>query len=182
MGLFSRGLGFFKGRKTFTADEFVFKYLRNGGNSKEMNVDGSIAAHNFDYKVPEGKSVWIERLNIYALNQNIKIDTFFGLAKLANGITFLVLDENDNIVLDFSEGEGIKTNEEFVSLAGSDVNTTVSALGNEADGSAIRWTISKAGESLFLREGHTFRMRVADDLTLIDQMRAMLQGVIVNKF
>jgi len=182
MGIFSRGLGFFKGKKTFTGDEFIFKYLRNSALSKDININGSVTPVFFEYIVPEGKNAWITRVNLFALNQNIKIDTFFGVAPLTNGVTFCVSDENDNVLIDFTDGEGIKTNEEFVSLAGSDVNTTSSSLGNDADGSAIRWTISKAGEPLFLREGHKLRMKVSDDISDIDMLRAMIQGIIVDKF
>jgi hypothetical protein len=177
MGLFARTRDFLKKKKTFTADEFIFKYLRNGG-SPDCNVDGSIASQVFEYVVPAGKHAWLHRINTEGHNGSITRDNFLGIAALTNGILFQVLDDQDNILIDFTDGEGIKITTEFSALSG--VDTQIDTRGGGEDGIAIRWTFDRAGEPIFMKEGYKFRLIVRDNLTGISQLRMMLQGIIVR--
>ena len=179
MGLFSRGLSFFRKKKTFTADEFIFKYLRSAG-SNDMNVNGSITPVVFEYVIPVGKDAWIERINMSAHNANITPDTFLGLAALANGLEIKAYDDQDNLLLDFCDGEPITDVTDLANLAGIDV--LIDSQGAAQDGFAVRWTLSKAGESLFMRSGSKIRVTVNDDLSTVPHFKMMLQGILVNEY
>lgn len=180
MGIFTRTRDFFAKKKTFTADEFVYAFLRNGG-SPEMNVDGTVPKV-FEYIVPNGKNIWLRRLTIAAHNSGMNPDNFFGLVALANGLVIEVLDNQDNQLKDFTNSEPIKILMHLSNLAGNDAGNTIDRLGAADDGAAIRWTFEKAGEPIFMREGYKFRITVNDNITGISFLRMMVQGIQVNKF
>lgn len=180
MGLFTRSIGFFRNKKTFTADEFVFSYLKNAG-SAEMAVNGT-TPKVFEYVVPAGKNVWIQRLNIFGTNTNIDPDNFFGISALSNGLKIEVVDSSDVLIKDFTDGLPIKSLIDLSALAGSDAGSSIDRLGSADSGATVRWTISKAGEPLFIREGYKFRVTVRDNISGITKLRMMLQGTIVSKW
>lgn len=177
MGLFARTKSFLTRKKTFLPEEFVFKYLRNSG-FPEMNVNGLTAPKIFEYIVPAGKNVWLHRLNAEGHNASITRDNFLGIAALANGLDFQIVDDQDNLLIDFNDGEKIKITTEFSALCG--VDTQIDTRGGGEDGIAIRWTFDRAGEPIFMKEGYKFRVIVNDDLSGISQLRMMLQGTIVR--
>ncbi len=182
MGLFTRGLELFKRKHTFTADEFIFKYIENGG-SNEMNVLGTVGAPvKFEYIVPNGKSVWLRILNIMAIDGSIQPANFFGISALTNGMKFEIRDVDNNLLQDFTNGNSLKRTLDFALFAGSDAANIIDRGGPTDDGAAIRWTFKKAGEDIFMREGSRFVVTIEDDLTGITALRMMLQGIIVNKF
>lgn len=178
MGLFFRNPQFFKNKKTFTADEFIFKFLRNGAMT-QMNVNGSVTPVNFRYTVPAGKQVWLHRLHMTATNTNMSKTTFFGEVALTNGLTFQVHDQTDALLIDFLDGEPITVTHEFGALVGVDIQTVASGAGNDYE--SVRWTIANSGEPLFMDEGSYIECVISDDLTGISTMKAMIQGVIVDK-
>lgn len=177
MGLFARTRDFLRKKKTFTADEFIYKYLRNGA-SPDCNVDGSLTPQVFEYVVPAGKHSWLYRINCEGHNGSITRDNFLGISALTNGLLFQVLDDQDNVLIDFTDGEGIKITTEFSALSG--VDTQIDTRGGGEDGIAVRWTFERAGEPIFMKAGYKFRMTVRDDLSGISQLRWMLQGILVR--
>lgn len=178
MGLFKRSVNYWRNKKTHTGDDFLYKYLRNGG-SADMNVDGTVPAI-FEYIVPAGKNVWLYRMNVEGHNGSITRDNFLGITALTVGLKFEVLDDQDNVLIDFTDGFPIKITTEFSALCG--VDSQIDTRGGGEDGIAIRWTFEKAGEPIFLLEGYKFRATVQDNLIGISQLRMMLQGLIINKY
>ena len=180
MGLFTRTKNFFRKKKTFYGNEFLYKFLRNGGASELMSVNGAITPVVFEYVVPEGKDVWIERMNIMGHNNQIIPDDFFGITKLANGLLIQALDDQDNLLIDFNDGVPIQETIQWSLLAGTD--TRINNQGANEDAAVIRWTLSKAGEPLFMRAGYKFRVTVQDDLTTIPHLSMMIQGMVIGAY
>ncbi len=179
MGLFARTKSFFNKKRTFTPDEFIFKFLRNG-SSAEMNINGSTVPQVFEYVIPAGKFAWLQRINISGHNEAITPELFIGLSALGVGLKFEALDELDNVLIEFTDGLNIKKNVDFNSLAGVDSTIDVNGAGQQ-DGFSVRWTMAKAGEALFMRAGYKLRVTIADDLRSINQLRMMVQGVFINE-
>lgn len=180
-GLFLRDINFFRRIGTFGADDLIFTHLKNTG-SPEMNVDGSITPQIFEYIIPAGKDAWLHRLNMYALATSIDPDNFYGVPALTNGLDFKVVDEEDNLIIDFTNGVPIKRTIDFAAFAGSDAGNTIDRLGATNDGATVRWTFSRAGQPMFLRAGSKFQAVVNDNLAAIDTLRMMMQGFLVDKF
>lgn len=160
--------------ETRTADKFLHKYLRNGG-SREMNVNGSSTAVNFDYVVPANDEAYIARCNILMLDATPIPTEFGGVAALSNGILIQVLDDGGSVLKGFNDDDPIIDNNEFNGLAGTDVEY-VNGTGD--DSVITRWTLQRhsGGPLLRLRAGETFRVIVRDDLTGITRFRWAIQG------
>lgn len=164
----------------FIPSNFVFKFLKNA-TSPEMNIDGSVTPVNFDYVVPAGKVLWVERVNFVVINESMVADSFFGIADLANGLSIKVLSASDDVLIDFYDGLTIKTMVDFCNLAGADAGNFVNENAIAHDTANVRWTIAKAGEPMMLTAGEKFRITVSDDISDIERFRAMVQGVLVDE-
>lgn len=154
------------------ADDFIFKWLKNG-STVDMNVDAS-STITYQYTVPASKTVYLQRVNVSLVDGSMTYGKFGGLTALTNGIKVEVLDSAGGTLVDFFDGETIKANEDFAPLAGVD------AIAEPAAGDdfmPVRWTISKAGDSLRLIEGDVIRFTLQDDLSDLSYFRAMIQGV-----
>lgn len=149
-------------------------FKRTTDESVGMNVNGSVTPALF--RVTGGSSGPIEvvRINFTLLDATIRYDYFGGIAALTNGLTIKLHDEDDNVLLDFMDGQTIKANYHFGLLAG--VDSAVSA-GAGPDYLPIRWTIEKAGGPVILEEGHYIEIAVNDDITGLTVFLAMLQGI-----
>lgn len=159
----------------------LFEHLKDTENSDsiEAAVDGTTPV-NFDYTAPAGRVAEIERLNLTLVDDAVEdIDGFFTLAALTNGLLLQVLDIDGSTVLQHfgTDEAAIKTHNDLGTLAGIDVLTLGDAV-PAVRRFIVRWTLSKAGSSLTLNSGMTFRMVVPDNLSALTQFRAMIQGVL----
>lgn len=165
-----------KGRDT--ADFFLFEFLRNPlDDDHDMVVNGASVPVNFQYLVPSGKTAQISRLNFQIIDGGIGYNEFGGLGSvLTNGLLIKVLDtDGTTVLIDFMDGETIKSNEDFNALAGVDTVTTPAAGDDQL---AIRWTIARAndGGSMTLHEGQILRVTVQDDISALTKFQIMVQG------
>jgi hypothetical protein len=157
------------------ADKFMLEYLEDAG-SVNMNVLGSAGTPvDFGYTVPVGVTAHIARCNIFMRDATPTPSEFGGIPALTNGLEVQVLDDQSQVVNDFHGARPITRNADFVAFAGIDV---VYETGVGEDTVNIRWTLTRqsGGESLLLKEGETFRVRVRDDLTGITEFFWVLQG------
>ena len=185
MGLFSRGLGFFKEKKTFEANERISSYLTNTVNSGILlNVDGSVTPQVFEYVVPAGKNAWIKRLTVAGSNEDIEMSNFLGIAPLTNGVEAMILDNNNNVIFNYTAINKIKTTLSLALLNGDSIASTIDKNGAGQVDSVLFGNDFKenSGEELFMREGWKFRVIVNDNLTGINIFLALIRGVLVDKF
>ena len=155
----------------------IFSYFRNG-ESADMNVDGSSTAVSFRHSCAQvadnvGKKQAIERINFSLQDASIRLNRFGGIAALTNGLIIQAVDEFGSIT-DFTDDVPITTLGEFSNLAGID-SVAIAASGD--DNWACRWTISKSGSPLYLKEGEYIEILVQDDLSDLTSFRAMAQGI-----
>lgn len=151
----------------------IFTFLRNGPSTKEMNQNGSVTPVDFKYTAPEGKRAVIERLNVEIMDNGIKMDLFGAIAALTGGLEIGVYDEQDQLLLDPTDGHPLTRNGNWSFLAGVDARIYAGA---GLDIMNVRWTISRAGAPWRLDPGHYIRFRVQDDLTAISEFHVMVQG------
>lgn len=154
------------------ANEFYFKLFKNSSSSAEMAIDGG---DTFTVTGVESGSVEIQRINFLVVDGAMKYGVFGGLAAaLTNGVEIKAYDENDSVLIDFTDGGNIKANEDFCLLAGVDAIAEPTA---GDDFMPIRWTVAKAGEPLVLRSGDYIQIKTQDDMAAVTTFRAMAQGV-----
>jgi hypothetical protein len=158
--------------------EFVFKYLADS-DVVDMSAS-SDTSKTFEYTVPAGKNFYLQRVNFVIVDGSITPAKFGGLSALTNGLKIQVLSSAGAEVIDFTDGQNIKTNSDFALLAGVD-SIIRPAAGD--DMFPVRWTIDKAGD-LKAEKGNfimgplsVFRITVQDDLSGITLFKAMIQGV-----
>jgi hypothetical protein len=159
------------------ATGFHFKYFRNGA-SKELAVAASPGSPaHFDVEVPTGEldQVTVRRVCGYIIDGATTPAKFGGLTALTNGLRVVVVDADGNDVLDFLDGETIKSNADIGILTGVDA-PIIPAAGDDAI--PIRWTLSNGvGEpGLELEPGQKLRVTVQDDISDLTFFRLFAQG------
>jgi hypothetical protein len=90
------------------------------------------------------------------------------------GLRFRVLDSSSAVLIDFTADRRIKTNSDFVLLAGVDANIET---GVGDDSLQVRWTLTKAGEELMLHAGERVQAYNVDNLDPVTSLEVMVQGV-----
>ncbi len=156
----------------------VFKYLKNGNNEIDMNQDGTHGPMygSFRLTVPCNKEYWVWRVNLVIRDHRaITLNGFGGQPDpLDLGLLISYKDSDDQLLTDYTGGVPIRTNGDFVFLAGVDAQT-FSPPGS-MDLLPIRWTIARAGTPLHMTCGQYLEFLVQDNLTGLRFFRTMVQG------
>ena len=152
-------------------EKHIYKFLSNG-TVVEMNVDGAASTTTFKYTAT-GDSV-IVRVNLLIMDTATAPSKFGGIASLTTGLEIGIFDSDGTQVLDFTDGQPIKTNADFGLLAGTD---SVIDAGAGDDAASIRWTIAKSGSPGWLPKDYYIAITILDDLTGISSFRAQAQGI-----
>lgn len=175
-------LNLIRKRNAFRAlpEDFVYFHLTTIAGAIDMNVDGSVAAVNYDYVVPAGtqyKTFLFSRINFEIVDTAMQWDRFGGIiGGLTNGLLLQVLDNVNVIRQDYdTTRRPIMTNADFSPLAGID-NPLTAAAGPDA--MPIRFSIFKAGRRMTLFPNWRIRVIVQDDLSAITIFRSMIQGIL----
>jgi len=152
-------------------EKHIYKFLSNG-TVVEMNVDGAASTTTFKYTAT-GDSVII-RINVLLMDTATAPSKFGGIASLTTGVLLGIFDSDGTQVLDFCDGQPIKTNADWGLLAGTDSNVDAGA---GEDAASIRWTIAKSGSPGWLPKDYYIAFTIQDDLEAIGSFRAMVQGI-----
>ncbi len=151
----------------------LYKFLKDGGGSISMNVDGSVTPVEFTYKCPDNYQAILRRINISIFDGGPTGNEFGGIPALTNGVHFCTRGTDGKEIFNFTEGGDIKQNRAFGLLAGPD---WALATGAGVDAVTVRWTFEKAGKQILLLPGEEFVVIIQDDLTAIDDMGMQIQG------
>jgi len=100
---------------------------------------------------------------------------FGALSALTNGCKIELVDDTDTVVHDYMDGLTVKTSGDFGFLAGPDVAGIETS--KTVDVQIIRWTLAKGtSDPNQLQPTGRIRITIQDDLTGINEFRAMLQA------
>jgi hypothetical protein len=150
--------------------------LAPGDTQHNLNTSGTGTTPTFAQWQPDaGRHAQIVRVNIFMQNGTITAESFAGLGELGNGLGVRVVDEDDNVLIDYNDGVPITTHHQFVQLAGVD-SFRDTDVGNAEDVVAIRWTVERGGRKLWLRPGERFQFVISDDLTALTKFYVQIQG------
>jgi len=167
--------------------DFIFKLLASTGgvtNLASTTVTGASSAPvAFEYA---STSDWVfSRMNCLLIDGGTDPADFGGIAGGLStatsgstdgsaGLRFRILDASSNVLIDFTADRQIRTNSDFVLLAGVDSNIET-GVGDDA--LQVRWTITKAGEEMQLLAGERVQCYNIDDLDAVTSFEVMVQGV-----
>ncbi len=157
---------------------FVFKFLRDGADSDDMAVNGSITSVPFRYTVPASKAFELWRVTWHIIDGSIRADGFGGLTVRTNGLLLHTLKSDETLELDFTDGEGLVRHADFAHLAGVDVIPDTTGVGGAEDSLSVRWTVARAGRAMLLTAGQHIECVVRDDLSDLTIFHGMVQGIL----
>jgi hypothetical protein len=148
--------------------------LSGDGSTIEMAVDGT-TPKNFDYTVPAGKRLIVNRCMIVLIDGNIAYENFAGTgAVLTNGL-LLQYAVDGSVFTNWLDNPIVKTSD-FGRLAGTDIGKIQSSVGADPDVSVMRWTLARAGYVPLFEAGTVIRVVVQDNLTSLVSFEWILQG------
>ena len=159
-------------------NELLFAHLTlNGdGSTIDMAVDGT-TPKKFRYVCPADKVALITRVLMHLHDIDIQYEYFAGLGvALTNGLTIKIHDADDTVLKDFTNDHPFKHTAQFSMLAGPDIPILSSAVGNDPDVLAMRWTLAKSGFSPLLTAGQYFEVVVQDDLQGLSHFEWIIHG------
>ena len=149
----------------------------DGTGTKNANVDGSVTPVVFKCSPPATGAVVIERIMINVRDSGtFTAEKYGALAELTNGIEVGIFsDSDDSLVTDYLDGVPIKSNAGW-GRACYDVDVKTWGAGDSF--LLMRWTLSKSGTRLILRDSdnYSFGIKVNDDLTGLVEHYFTCQG------
>lgn len=155
------------------AENLLYKRLRTSTGASDMVVTTTT---QFFYSPPQ--PALISRVLFDIVDNAMQVDRFGGLGALTNGVKVEILEaEDDSVVLDFLDGDTIKSNFEFSHLAGTDAFVEPTAGDDEL---LVRWSIWKSGAVLYLPPTRKFAVTIQDNLTGLSHFDAVLQGILLG--
>ena len=157
---------------------YLSRYLdENGDGSGNNNAIGNYAAAATDFFIQPGEG---ERFDIARLIPSISDSAAFsgtsygGIGALTNGVRLLKLDSGGNILFDYTAGDTVKSNAGWSAYC---YDVTISNFGPGLNYLAARWTFTKGGAPITLRDQQQLVIRLNDDLSGLDSHRFLVQGV-----
>lgn len=158
----------------------VFEYLREDVAPTVTNMAAAVPASEsiFQYVVPDDRIFYMNRINLACICAGMeKINGFFALDELANGLTVDVRKADGSIVETFgTDFIPIRRHNDWGALAATVFATT---RGNDSR-YTIEWPVSSTSKLLRMTQGQRVCITVRDDLTDITTLVAMVQGWLVE--
>ncbi len=127
-----------------------------------------------------GDTLEIHRLIIHYTDAKIDAGFYGDAITLTNGIKVQIRDTDDNTIFDLTNGLPIKTNANWGRVA---YDTLISNFGSGAgdDGFSVRWTFSRAGTPIYLKNNLYFAVVLNDDFTGLVTQSFTIQGRYLNR-
>ncbi len=153
------------------------RYLdTNGDGTGTVDAIGDYSTvTEFYYEAPELGATFHRMIVSIEDNGGGTISEYgnLGAGGLTNGIEVKVVDDSDTVMADLTDGLPIKSNGDWGRLC-YDIDRKDWGGGN--DFYQVRWTFSKSGEPVILREGWRLVVYLNDDFTNLVGHHFMVQG------
>ncbi len=160
-------------RLTRDPTAWAWNPMLKDGSSTAMNVNGSITP--VDFKATAPYRVMLTSMHFELRDVGTDPGLFGGIAALTNGIQVSIHDESDTLLMDLTVDETIKTNGDWGSLGGTtSTESVIDAAGAKPDMWNI--TIGLVELDIILDPNWYVRVRVADNLTLVDHFHGGVHG------
>ena len=152
-----------------------WRFLKDSNGDTDMNVAGSKETP-IEFSQSFVRPSTVERVTVIVRDMAMSVPTgFFSIDELANGLWIVSRDADQKVLQDFGTADRpIRTSAGFGALAGVDVESDSVAIESCFN---VRWTLSKTGMPLGMRNGGDFVVSVRDDLTDLIEFTMMIQGL-----
>jgi len=144
----------------------------------DMNVDGSVTPIDFEIHVPEGLLFIMAQLVWTARGDKIRLDKFFGIPALTNGVQVHLTDLQTGE--EFFGTKFFRRTFDFGRFAPNDLTIWPKALSDDGlDSMIVPWDVGLGGYSPALFAKDLFQVRISDDLTALPEFRLSTWGRLV---
>jgi len=156
----------------------IFRYLDTDGDgtgTKDSAVDHSSSQGKY-FITPQSETEILEihRGIVHVADGSIfSAEKYGGIAALTNGIRIVILDADDDIICDLTDGLPIKSNGEWGRVC---FDAVPSNYGQGDEYLNVRWTFSKSGSPITLAYGEKLAMLIDDDLSDLLSHTIQVQG------
>ena len=160
---------------------YVYRFLDtvgDGSGTKGMTGDFSSTPQFFRVNSPAQGFYGIIRILVQVRSSGMtKGETYGDLPELTNGITVAIYDKDDNIVLDLTDGQPIKSNADWARQSYDGAMMDFGAGAPSGDQFfKVRWTFGEGGQPLFISKELSLRFLLNDDFTGLIEHSAQAQG------
>ena len=161
----------------------LYRFLdENGNDTGNKNANGDYSGVNnteFFILCPAGFIYLIHRIIIHITDVgNPDSGKYGNNITLTNGINIEVLDSDDNVLEDLTDGFPVKTNADWGRFS-YDVQDISFGSGDSSVG--CRWSFDKAGDPITLKPGERFAVMLNDDFSGLVEHTFHIQGLIKKR-
>lgn len=157
-----------------------FEFLRPaGGGSRILNDDYSSVEGVFLFETPneeiDENIAVISHMVITISDMPTFQATRYGaiVGGLTNGLSIVILDRNGNVKFDLFNGETVKSNEDWASVA---FDANLESWGGGAEFLVVRYSFLQSGSPLVLDPGESIVLILQDDLSELTRHTFFVQG------
>jgi len=160
---------------------YVYRFLDvvgDGSGVLDLARDHSTTEEFYQVDPPDQGFFAIHQLLIQIRSSGMMAGDRYGdQPELTNGITVATIDLNDNIIVDLTDGQPIKSNGDWAGQAYDATHLEYGAGSPSADQFLrIRWSFADAGQPIYITQGERFAVKLDDDFSGLIAHSAQVQG------
>ena len=158
-----------------TPERVKFAYLSNGATTNAVGNYAS-AVEQFTFAPAPNRVFVAHRMIVYIEDVGTMDSGFYGNSvTLTNGISIVVRDASDNLILDLTDSSPVQTNAQWAAQC-YDAKTLDFGQGNTSV--IVRWTFANSGAPIRLDgdNGHYLAAELNDDFSGLVTHKFNLQG------
>jgi len=160
---------------------YVYRFLDlvGDGTGTVSHTDDFSSTEEFFQVDPPAQGFFAIHLMMILIRSSGKMsgDKYGDQPELTNGITIATIDLDDNIIIDLTDGQPIKSNGAWAGQA-HDATMLDFGAGSPAGDQflRVRWKFLDAGQPIFISQGERFAVRLNDDFSGLVSQTAQVQG------
>ena len=166
----------YAGGKPILPGAKISKYLSNGSTIEAIG-NYAAAPESFRFKCKSGSQKLHRARIIVTIEDSGEFNTdLYGKdIVLTNGISLMVRDESDTLLMDYTDDDPVHTNVEWAEYC-YDVQYHDFGTGSANKFLNVRWTFERSGKFLSLSSGDYLEVSLNDDFTGLVAHRFLVQG------
>lgn len=156
----------------------ISRYLSDDGTvtgNKNANGNYAGAVEEFYIEPAAGESYTLTRMIVsFEDAGGMQAQEYGNIGSaLTNGIEVKVVNEDDTVIMDLTDGVPVKTNSQWARLC---YDVDVKSWGSGNDLCVVRWTFTKSGDAIYLEEGQRLVVYLNDSLVGLISHYFLVQG------
>ncbi len=160
---------------------YFYRFLDTAGDGtgiKQQSDDFSTTADFYQVDPPAQGFFAIHLMTVQIRSSGMMSGNKYGdQPELTNGITAAIIDLDDNVVTDLTDGQPVKNNADWAKFA-YDARMLDFGPGSASGDQylRVRWKFADAGQPVFISQGERFAVKLNDDFSGLISQTAQIQG------